>query len=89
MEMDTAGVPMWEEVLLGIFVKKKTNGQAIFIWDSCGPHNVPSLKVITEIFASINAKCQNLPPNMTERLHVMDLVVKVPMKSGILSHRCE
>lgn len=84
--MDTAGIAMWAETLLGPYVKKLCDGKALLVWDNCGPHNVPALK---QVFESINVVVKNLPPNMTDVLQVMDLVVNAPLKSAIRSHRCE
>ena len=82
--MDTPGVAMWAELLLGPYVQRELGGKALLIWDNCGPHNVPALK---ELFQQIKVETWNLPSKMTDRLQVMDLVVNAPLKSGIRSHR--
>mmetsp|Transcript_16544 Transcript_16544/g.35865 ORF Transcript_16544/g.35865 Transcript_16544/m.35865 type:complete len:92 (-) Transcript_16544:46-321(-) len=84
--MDTAGVAMWAELLLGPYVLTKLGGKACLIWDKCGPHNVPTLR---EIFNAINVNTENLPPNMTDELQPMNLVVNAPLKAAIRSDRCD
>ena len=83
--MDTAGVAMWAELLLGPWVRDKCGGQGLLIWDNCACHNAPALRAV---FDSINVTVKNLPKNMTDVLQVMDLVVNAPLKAGIRSVRC-
>ena len=63
--MDTAGVAMWAELLLGPWVRDRCGGQGLLIWDNCTCHNVPTLKAV---FDSIKVTVKNLPKNMTDVL---------------------
>lgn len=67
------------------FCQEEAERKAILIWDNCGPTFVP----LKETFASINVECHNFPSNMTDWLHVMDLVVNELLKRGIRSQRCD
>ena len=81
--MDTPGVCMWADVQLGpIFALKRK--KCCVVWDNCGPHKVPAVRAV---FDSWNITAEALPPNMTDSLQVMDLVVNGPVKSGI-RRRC-
>ena len=83
--MDTAGVAMWAELLMGPYVQKNCGGKGLIVWDNCSCHNVPALKAI---FDSVGLLVRNLPPNMTDVLQVMDIVVNAPLKAGIRRVRC-
>ena len=84
--MDTAGVAMWAELLLGPWVRDKCGGQGLLVWDNCTCHNVPALRAVLD---SINNTVKNVPKNMTDVLQVMDLVVNAPLKAGIRRVRCD
>lgn len=84
--MDTAGIAMWADTLLSLLVSKCCRGRLLIVWDNCGCHNVPAL---VDVFDDIGVKLMNLPPNVTDRLQVMDLVVNAPLKAGILRERCD
>ena len=83
--MDTAGVAMWVELQYGPYVARSCRGKSCLVWDNCSCHNVQCLK---DIFAAWNIEVENLPPNMTDQLQVMDLVVNAPLKAGIRRMRC-
>ena len=84
--MDTAGVAMWAELLLGPWVRDKCGGHGLLVWDNCTCHNVPALRAVVD---SIKNTVKNVPKNMTDVLQVMDLVVNAPLKAGIRRVRCD
>ena len=76
---------MWADVQLGpIFALKRK--KCCVVWDNCGPHKVPAVRAV---FDSWNITAEALPPNMTDSLQVMDLVVNGPVKSGIRRRRIQ
>ena len=83
--MDTAGIAMWVELQYGPYVAESCGGKAVLVWDNCGPHKVTALQ---EIFKENGIRTETLPPNMTDQLQVMDLVVNAPLKAGIRRERC-
>lgn len=83
--MDTAGIAMWADAQLKHYVSKHCRGKLLDVWDSCGCHNLP---VRNEIFQSINDRLENLPPNVTDKLQVVELVVNDPLLAGIIRERC-
>jgi hypothetical protein len=79
--MDSVGVHMWVELVI-----KKLPGRQLIIWDNCGCHCTAQVQAYMHQQGVANAL---LPPNMTDRLQVMDLVTNAPLKSGIRRARCE
>ena len=75
--MDTAGIAMWVDVLLGPYYQRK-RGKCLLIWDNCGSHCVAA---IVPILASWGITQKRLPKNMTGKLQIMDLVVNGPYKA--------
>jgi hypothetical protein len=72
---------MWVELVI-----KKLPGRQLIIWDNCGCHCTAQVQAYMHQQGVANAL---LPPNMTDRLQVMDLVTNAPLKSGIRRARCE
>lgn len=75
--MDSVGMTMWADTQMASWVGE---GKALIVWDNCGPHSVAAVK---DVFTSHNISTASLPPNMTDRLQVMDLVVNGPLKAAI------
>ena len=84
--MDSAGICMWADVQLGPYFKKHHQGRCCIVWDNCGSHNVAAVKAV---FEEWGITAENLPPNMTDLLQVMDLIVNGPVKSGIRAARID
>ena len=79
--MDTSGCCMWFDLAIGpAFASQK----ACLIWDSCGPHCTAAVKMVAAAWGITEEK---LPPNMTGKLQVMDLVTNGPLKAGIRRER--
>jgi hypothetical protein len=58
-----------------------------FLWmDNCGPHKTPCL---SELYAQAKTTVGLLPPNMTSKLQVLDLVVNGPIKAHIRNLRAK
>jgi hypothetical protein len=76
---------MWADVQLGpIYALKRK--KCCVVWDNCGPHKVPAVRAVLDFW---NITAEALPPNMTDSLQVMDLVVNGPVKSGIRRRRIQ
>ena len=75
--MDSAGVAMWTDLCLA-------GSRMLVIWDNCGPHKVDAVR---EVFREHNIATVELPPNMTDRLQIIDLVTNGPLKSGMRRKR--
>lgn len=84
--MDSVGIAMWCDTLLGPHVRAQCGGKAALIWDNCGSHNSDAVQ---EVFRLWGIKLLNLPPKMTDQLQVMDLVVNAPLKAGIRRDRIQ
>lgn len=83
--MDTAGVCMWADVQLGP-IARKAGLRYHLVWDNCGPHNTAAaLAVLKEH----SVKVHTLPPRMSDKLQIMDLVVNGPMKAAMRKARCD
>ena len=83
--MDTARVCMWIDVQLGPFYAMK-RGRAALVWDNCGPHGTAACSAMAEEWG---IELMPLPPNMTDVLQVMDLVVNAPVKAAVRRDRCK
>jgi hypothetical protein len=81
--MDTAGICMWADVLIGPYFARK-RGKCLLIWDNCGSHCVPAVGVVLKEWGITEKK---LPKNMTGKLQIMDLVVNGPYKAAIRRKR--
>jgi hypothetical protein len=82
--MDTAGICMWIDLLIGPHFARK-RGKGLLIWDNCGSHCVPC---VLSLLVAWGIEEKKLPPNMTGKLQVMDLVVNGPYKSAVRRKRC-
>jgi hypothetical protein len=81
--MDSVGTCMWAQLVVYPWAVKHGR-KPLLIWDNCGPHKVPAvLKVLTDA----NIKTALLPPNMTDKLQVMDLVINGPLKAAMRRYR--
>jgi hypothetical protein len=80
---DSVGTALWADVQLSHFTA--FSGKMLVVWDNCGPHNVPAVK---EVFNKNFVLTANLPPNMTDKLQVMDLAVNGPLKAAVRKNRC-
>ena len=81
--MDTARLVMWFDLQLGPHYEAK-RGYAGLVWDNCGPHGTVAVKECAEEWG---ISLLPLPPNMTDVLQVMDLVVNAPVKSALRRDR--
>jgi hypothetical protein len=84
--MDTVAMVMWIELVLSPAVKKRdpTPFNNMLVWDNCGPHKT---EAVLDTLAAHHIHVETLPPNMTDQLQVMDLVVNGPMKAALRNHR--
>ena len=64
----------------------RPNKKVLLVWDNCPSHHV---KTVTGSFQSSNIELGFLPPNMTDILQVMDLVVNATLKSGLRRRHCD
>ena len=62
------------------------NGRCCVVWDNCGSYNVATVK---SVLAEWDIIPENLPPNLTDLIQVMDLIVNGPVKSGIRVERIQ
>ena len=81
--MDTVRVCMWIDLQLGPHFDAK-RGYAGLVWDNWGPHGVAAVK---ELASAWGISLLPLPPNMTDVLQVMDLVVNAPVKAKVRRDR--
>ena len=79
--MDSVGMAMWADTQMKRYLAGR---EVLVVWDNCGPHNVEAVR---EVFAEQGIKVESLPPNMTDLLQVMDLVVNGPLKAAMLAAR--
>ena len=84
--MDSSGIAMWCDTVLGPHVRDHCEGKAAMIWDNCGSHNSDAIK---QVFASWGVELLPLPPKLTDQLQILDLVVNAPLKAGIRRQRVE
>jgi hypothetical protein len=76
---------MWIDVQAGP-TAKRLDRRFFIVWDNCGPHNAVAVQ---SMLAAHGLQSANLPPNMTDELQVMDLVVNGPLKAAIRRHRSD
>ena len=81
--MDTAGIAMWIDLLIGPHFAKKRK-RCLLVWDNCGSHCVDAIKPVLAAWGITEKK---LPKNMTGKLQVMDLVVNGPYKAAVRKQR--
>lgn len=83
---DTVRMAMYIDLILKPFVADKCGGK-FFLWmDNVGSHKTDALH---EIFREACVEVGYLPPNMTQFLQVLDLVVNGPLKAHIRRLRAE
>ena len=82
--VDSVGMCMWIDLVLGPWARR-SGRKKILIWDNCGPHKVAA---VIAVFAEWGIATENLPPNMTDVLQVMDLVVNGPLRARMRRFRC-
>jgi len=59
----------------------KTPEKNLFIWmDYCGPHKTACLD---QVYKDAHTEVGLLPPNMTSKLQVLDLVINGPIFAGL------
>lgn len=73
--MDAPGICMWIELVVKPWAKGRTK---LLVWDNCPSHNT---EAVLKCFEDAGVLVENLPPNMTDKLQVMDLVVNGPLKA--------
>ena len=76
-------------MLIDLILKPKTlrQGEKFFLWmDNCGPHKTPCL---SNVYEQAKTTVGLLPPNMTSKLQVLDLVVNGPIKAHIRNLRAK
>jgi len=82
---DTVRMAMLIDLILQ--PKTLTQGEKFFLWmDNCGPHKTPCL---SDVYAQAKTTVGLLPPNMTSKLQVLDLVVNGPIKAHIRNLRAK
>ena len=86
--MDTSGLCMWIDTVLVPWLGRKQSPLwgSLMVWDGCGPHNTWAVRGLLQAYG-IHVRC--LPPNMTDYLQVMDLVVNGPFKSRMRKARIQ
>lgn len=84
--MDSVGIAMWIDVCLGPYVRDNLGKKAAMIWDNCGSHNSDAIAAVLRLW---NITPLPLPPKMTDKLQIMDLVVNAPLKAGIRRDRVQ
>lgn len=86
--MDTAGCIMWLELCVHPWLKQQGRLPAMIVWDGCGPH---ATQAVAQAAADLDPPLflRQLPPNVTSKMQVMDLVVNGPLKSRLRRVRAE
>lgn len=81
---DTVRMAMWVELVMGPI--KERDGKMLIWFDNCGSHKTFAVeKLLRELGIDIAL----LPPNMTDILQVLDLVVNGPLKRHIRTLRAK
>ena len=81
---DSIRMAMLIDLIIGIWARD--HGK-LFLWmDNCGSHKTSCL---SEVYENARTKVGYLPPNMTSKLQVLDLVVNGPIKSHIRGLRAK
>jgi DDE superfamily endonuclease len=82
---DTIRMAMWTDLIMnGNHVDKTEGGRRLLWMDNCGCHKT---EAIVALFEQLNIDIALLPPNMTDILQVLDLVVNGPIKAHIRNKR--
>ena len=86
--MDSVGMAMWADLVAGPWAKQKRDAggseHTLVVWDNCGPHSPQS---VIDVYREHGITAMCLPPNMTDLLQPMDLVVNAVLKSAIRQAR--
>ncbi len=69
---DTTSTLMFLDLMLG------GNRRAAVVWDNCAPHGTAAVK---KLAADLSVDLFFLPPNMTDKLQVVDLAINGPLKT--------
>ena len=82
---------MWADVQMGPYFKKYHQGRAAaaLFGTTAARTRDPNVSAVAEVFAEWGITAENLPPNMTDLLQVMDLVVNGPVKTSIRAARID
>jgi hypothetical protein len=85
--MDSSAACMWAELCLHPWLQRNGRLPAVLVWDNCGSHNT---EVVSAVLSSLDPPVfvHNLPPNCTDVLQVMDLVVNGPVKKRLREVLC-
>ena len=84
---DTIRMAMWTDVVFNSdFIDKTPDGDRLLWMDNCGCHKTD---VIINLFKQLKIDMALLPPNMTDLLQVLDLVVNGPIKAHIRTLRAK
>jgi DDE superfamily endonuclease len=83
---DTIRMAMWTDIIMnGDYVDKTEGDGRRLLWmDNCGCHKT---EAIMHLFEQLKIDMALLPPNMTDILQVLDLVVNGPIKAHIRNKR--
>jgi hypothetical protein len=81
--MDHVGLRMYADLVLRPWAK---DDNLLVIWDNCPSHTMDGVK---EYYRQLNIEVALLPPNMTDKLQPLDLVVNGPLKADMRKARCE
>jgi hypothetical protein len=82
--MDSCGMCMWIDLLFGPLKLRSGASKWLLVWDSCRSHLTES---VSECFKKWGILVEQLPPNMTDVLQVIDLVVNGPIKRRVRRER--
>ena len=80
--MDSVCMVMWAELQLAPWASGR---RKLLVMDNCAAHRVPAVKAA---FEALGLVIESLPPNMTDRLQVIDIAVNGPIKAAIRRARC-
>lgn len=84
---DTVRMAMFADVVMNSdYVDKTESGRRLLWMDNCGSHKTDA---IVKLFHELDIDMALLPPNMTDLLQVLDLVVNGPIKAHIRNLRAE
>ena len=82
--MDSCGICMWIDLLFGPLKLRSGASKWLLVWDSCRSHLTES---VLDCFKKWGILVEQLPPNMTDVLQVIDLVVNGPIKRRVRRER--
>ena len=75
---------MWIDLLFGPLKLRSGASKWLLVWDSCRSHLTES---VLDCFKKWGILVEQLPPNMTDVLQVIDLVVNGPIKRRVRRER--